>query len=245
MKFRTIAACCLGAALLASCSMKQSVTLDKSGSATVRFNYLVSQQVAETMIGLMNLNGNAAAPAPKGLFDVEGIRKGFEKNKQVTVKSLSAPTNTSIKGELVYDNFEQAFGTGDAQKTGLVRFLKGNGKTTISLHFAKDTISQIASIFPQDQRAYVDIFAPPAVEGTEMNEADYLDMLKSLFGDSVVPEARKSSLELAFTPAGKIIEQKGGSVQGNTVTFTIPILKILVLEKPLDYSVTFLESTTP
>jgi hypothetical protein len=44
---------------------------------------------------------------------------------------------------------------------------------------------------------------------------------------------------LSIDPEGDIISQTGGTVSGGAVTFRIPLLRLLVLDKPLDYSVTF------
>lgn len=231
----------LALALLSSCVMKQSIDLGTSGAADIRFNYVVSPTVAETVLGLQDMNSSTGtkAPANRPLFDLKGIRAGFEKNKGITVKALSTPTKTSLAGEILVSNFESLFTSGDARKAGLIRLDRASDTATIKIHIAKDTVGQLAALFPESERSFVDIFAPPAVEGTEMTEAEYLDMLKSIFGNSVVPDAKKSVCVLSFTPAGRILSQKGGTVQHQSVVFSIPILKVLVLEKPLDYSVTY------
>jgi hypothetical protein len=228
----------IGLMFVASCSIKQSITLDKERRATIKMDYSVSPTVADTMMSLMSLNSDSGS-APKALFKVEDIQNGFKKNPHITLKSISAPTKTSLKVEFVYDDFEQAFKSDDIKKTGLVKFDTAGNQTTVLIHIAKDTISQIAAIFPEDQRSYLDIFSPPAVEGTQMTEPEYLDMLKSLFGDAVVPEAKKATIELTFSPSGKIVGQKGGTMKNGSVVFTIPLLKVLVLDKPLDYSITY------
>jgi hypothetical protein len=38
---------------------------------------------------------------------------------------------------------------------------------------------------------------------------------------------------------GEIVSQTGGSVAGGAVVFKVPLLRMLMLETPLDYSVTF------
>jgi hypothetical protein len=44
---------------------------------------------------------------------------------------------------------------------------------------------------------------------------------------------------LTIDPEGDIISQVGGTVSGGAVTFRIPLLRLLVLDEPLDYSLTF------
>jgi hypothetical protein len=50
---------------------------------------------------------------------------------------------------------------------------------------------------------------------------------------------KKSFIEVAIRPEGEIVSQTGGVVSNGTVVFRIPLLRLLVLDKPLDYSVTF------
>ena len=38
---------------------------------------------------------------------------------------------------------------------------------------------------------------------------------------------------------GTLISQKGGKVKGNSVTFETPLIRILLLDKPIEYSIRF------
>jgi hypothetical protein len=39
---------------------------------------------------------------------------------------------------------------------------------------------------------------------------------------------------LSITAPGKVLASGGGSLSGSTLTATIPVIEILVLEKPID-----------
>ncbi len=48
---------------------------------------------------------------------------------------------------------------------------------------------------------------------------------------------KKSFIDLVIKPEGEIVSQTGGTVANGAVIFRIPLLRLLVLDKPLDYSV--------
>jgi hypothetical protein len=72
-----------------------------------------------------------------------------------------------------------------------------------------------------------------------ITEAEYLEMIKFSLGDEGPALVKKSFIEMAIRPEGEIVSQTGGTQTNGTVVFRIPLLRLLVLDKPLDYSVTF------
>ena len=84
----------------------------------------------------------------------------------------------------------------------------------------------------------------PQVNDT-ISDAEYLDMIKFSLGDEAPGLLKKSFITLTIDPEGEIISQTGGTVSGSSVVFRIPLLRMLVLDKPLDYSVTFRVAGAP
>jgi len=46
-------------------------------------------------------------------------------------------------------------------------------------------------------------------------------------------------IETTIVVKGKVVAQTGGSTVPGGVVFRIPLLRVLLLDKPLDYSLTF------
>ena len=70
-------------------------------------------------------------------------------------------------------------------------------------------------------------------------EAEYLDMVSFSIGDQGPGLLKKSFITMTIDPEGDIVSQTGGTISGGAVIFRIPVLRLMVLDKPLDYSVTF------
>lgn len=235
----------LAAASLGSCSMKQEVIIGKDGSGSVIFSFGASDSVGKTLASLAESSGSAAK-AKKGLFDLDSIKKEIAKNPSLTVKSLSCPTPYSLKGEIAFKDFEKNMMSDKAVKdSGIIKIARADKKVTLYIRLAKDTIKALPKLLPVgsgDENLFESL-SPPALDdgATPMTEDEYVDMLKSLFGESVGPEVKKAAAEIKFSPKGKLVSQKGGTISGNSVIFKIPALSVLMLEKPIELSLTWEE----
>jgi len=64
-------------------------------------------------------------------------------------------------------------------------------------------------------------------------------MMVYVLGDSGPAALKASAIDIEVTVDGKVLGQTGGVQKGNTVDFHIPLVQLLLLPKPLDYSITF------
>jgi hypothetical protein len=72
-----------------------------------------------------------------------------------------------------------------------------------------------------------------------VTDDDYFSMIQFSMGDAAPGLLKKSFITLTVQPRGEIISQSGGTISGGAVVFRIPVLRILVLDRALDYSVTW------
>jgi hypothetical protein len=64
-------------------------------------------------------------------------------------------------------------------------------------------------------------------------------MIRFSLGDDGPGLVKKSSIVITVRPEGDIVSQTGGTAAGDEVVFRIPLLRLLVLDTPLDFSLTF------
>ena len=83
----------------------------------------------------------------------------------------------------------------------------------------------------------MDTFCPEENEG--LNEEEYLQMMSFALGEDGPDLIRASVIETRIHVAGRVLEQKGGVREGDTVIFRIPLIRILLLDQELDYTLTF------
>jgi hypothetical protein len=88
----------------------------------------------------------------------------------------------------------------------------------------------LASLGPQERRHYT--------------ETEYLNLLEYAFADYAGKEKVReaviaAAINIKITVNGTIVSESGGTRDGNTVVFHIPLIKMVTLEQPIDLSVSF------
>ena len=58
-------------------------------------------------------------------------------------------------------------------------------------------------------------------------------------GDGGGDLIRNSMITTTIKIDGKLISQKGGKAKGNSVTFETPLIRVLMLDQPIEYSIRF------
>jgi hypothetical protein len=230
---------------LASCGMRQEIIVAKDGSGSILFSFSLNDLVGKTITSLAESSGSAAK-AKKGLFDLEEIKKEIAQNPGLSLKSLSSPSAYALKGEIAFKNLEKSlFSDKEVADSGILKISRKDKKITMDIRLAKHSLKALPKLLPMgsDGGDLFEALAPPALDesATPMTEEEYIDMLKSLFGEAVGPEVKKAAAEIKFSPKTKIVAQKGGILSGNSVIFKIPILSVLMMEKPIELSVTWEE----
>jgi hypothetical protein len=224
--------------VLASCSMSNTVVVKTDGSGTVAVRLEISRLFREYLASMAELSGQSGTAKEGQLFDLKEIRKGFEAKPGITVKRLASPKPETLEVDLAFRSIQEVFTTDDTLKSaGVVSFTQGNGTRTVKVHLDRANYKQVATLFPGVSNPLFEGMGPQ-VEDT-ITEAEYLEMIQFSLGEEGPALVKKSFIDVAIRPEGEIVSQAGGTVSNGTVLFRIPLLRLLVLDKPLDYVVTF------
>jgi hypothetical protein len=221
-----------------SCTMNQTIVIANDGSGTVTTHAEISTLLKDYLASLGEISGNAGALKGGRLFDPAAIRRDFELRPGVSVSKVSTPTSGVLDLDLAFDSLDDLFRGQDVLKDAGAIVVTENGDTrTLRLHLDRATWGQVAGLFPALQDP---LLAPLGPQGSgQTTEDDYLAMVKFSIGDAAPALLKKSFVSLTIRPQGTITGQSGGTLVGRAVVFRIPVLRILVLDRPLDYSVTW------
>jgi hypothetical protein len=224
--------------VLSSCTMTNTVVVKTDGSGTVAVRLEVTKLFSEYLASMAELSGQADAAKSGQLFDLKEIRKGFESKPGITVRKLASPRPEVLEADLAFRSLQEVFAADVALKSaGVVTFTQANGTRTVKLHLDRANYKQLSALFPGVSNPLVEGMGPQAND--TITEAEYLEMITFSLGEEGPALVKKSFIDVAIRPEGEIVSQSGGTVSGGTVLFRIPLLRLLVLDKPLDYSVTF------
>jgi hypothetical protein len=221
-----------------SCSMSNTIVVKSDGSGTVAVRLEVSKLFREYLSSMAEVAGQADAAKKDQLFDLKEIRKGFEDRPGITVKRLASPKPEILEADLGFRSIQEIFASEAALKgASIVSFTQANGTRTLKLHLDRTNYAQVAKILPGMSNPLFEGMGPQ--ESDTITEEEYLEMITFSLGEEGPALLKKSFIDVTIRPEGELVSQVGGTAANGGVLFRIPLLRLLVLDKPLDYSVTF------
>ncbi len=248
----SLAAILLGILALAACSASQTLFIHRDGSGSTTLHIEVSRLLREYIASLNEATGASGAGAgtsgsgsPAGsaasgdrIFDLEATRKGFEAQPGVTVRSVSSVSPGVMDAELSFESLSNIFARNAGLGTSQALVLsQAGGLTTLRIHLDRSNYRQVAGLFPLLDSPVLQTLGPQVDQ--KVTTDDYLEMIKFAIGEDGPGLVRKSSIVITVRPDGEIVSQTGGTVSGGAVVFRVPLLRVLVLDSPLDYSLTY------
>ena len=157
----------------------------------------------------------------------------------VDAARIATPTPEQLELDLKFDDLQAAFALTEAGAgtTPLIS-LTGGKRRTLSVHLDSDNYSQLTALFPVLEHPLVISLGPQP--DLEVNDDEYLEMMQFVLGDDGPPAILDSEVKVRVQVEGRVVEQQGGELlDDGSVLITIPLLRILVLDQPLDYRVVF------
>jgi len=223
------------AALLAGCSVSQRVALEPDGSGTAVVRIRLEKVLLDYLLDLSEVSG--AVPKEKGrIFDVEDIRKGFVGRQEVTLTRIESPAPERLDMELSFRSIDKLFAAPDKPQSILTLSKSAEG-TTLRAHLDRKNFSQLLELAPFLKNPLFEGLGPQ--ENDDATEAEYLELIDLALGEGGAAAPKASTIETTIAVKGKIVAQSGGTPVAGGVVFRIPLLRVLLLDKALDYSLTF------
>ncbi len=228
--------------MVTSCAVKQEVYIEKSGNGEVSFDIQLADYLTEVIGQVMMLlePGDSIPENQLSFFDLEAIENDFRQREGITLVSLEAPAQNRITGQFTFEDpsiLLQSIEEGSAESQ-IVQMRNDGRMSELTVRLNRNTITALLDENPSFNNALVETFGPAGTEG--LTEEEYLDMMAFALGEVSRVGIQSSSLDLTIRVEGQIIDQKGGRIiNKNTVKYSIPLLPVLMLTEPLEYSVSY------
>lgn len=233
--FELGAAGLMGLLLLSACTMKQHVILSSDGSGNAQFRVVIDKSLMDAAAGLSP--GSSAREKP-GEFDIPKIKKIFAKNTSLKLESLTSPSAGVLTGSFTFTDIGALFqGASGSSPGGIITYSKGPSGNVLKIHITRANFADIANLAGMTTNPLYQMFGP---EQNATTSADDLNqMMVYVLGNSGPAALKASSIDVVVSVDGRITGQTGGVREGKNVHFHIPLVRLLLLARPLDYSVTF------
>jgi hypothetical protein len=118
---------------------------------------------------------------------------------------------------------------------GSLRFIQYDPAGKLAITLDRNSAPRLLSLFSPEITNYLSALMAPAATGIALPEAEYLDLVSSVYGRPMAEEIAASRITAVITFPGPVTSVRGGAASGTQARFEIPLLKLLVLENPLEY----------
>jgi len=224
--------------ILSSCSVKQEINLRADGSGTASMTAEIDETLTTYLQSLAELTGEETTDGM--LFNVDDIRKGIEENPGLRLETIENNEDKLIKAVVQFDDIEALILQSEENLNNkqIISFNENGSEKEIKIYIDIDNFLDIAPLFPVVEEPLFMTFGP--IENQGLTEEDYLEMMEYALGDGGGALIKESMITTSINIDGTLISQTGGKITGkNAVTFETPLIRLLLLDKPIEYSIKF------
>jgi hypothetical protein len=219
---------------LGSCAANISGRLDTGGSG----EFAVSTSLGNRVAALL---GSLSGAMGRGEFALNGpaIAQSMAAAPGITSVSFRNTGPVALEGTIKITKIGDFLSSAAGQK-GFITFEEGQtggGRLGVSLN--RDEGPRILSLVSPEIADYFSALMAPLATGEALTKTEYLRLVASVYGQIVAEEISGGSIRAAVDFPGPISAVQGGTFTGKRAEFIVPLLDLLVLEKPLSYEVTW------
>jgi hypothetical protein len=109
----------------------------------------------------------------------------------------------------------------------------------LAVHLDRRSAPRVLSLVSPELMDYLSAFLAPAATGEALTTGEYLDLAASVYGKAVAGEIAGATISVVMAFPGQVQSVSGGRPAGREARFDIPLVDLLVLEKPFDCEVTW------
>jgi hypothetical protein len=232
---------CLAAIAATGCNVEQQVEVRLSGSGAAEIRVVLQRLFVEYLLTLAEVSGDAEQESGT-VFDLEELTEAVNERPGVHLEWVASPTPERLEVRLAFDDLASVleYSTEAAAEAGVmpVISLTGDPRRTLRVHLSGDNYHQLTTLFPAlDNPLLVGLGPQPDLEVTD---PEYLEMIAFVLGEGGPDAVNESAVTVTVKVEGRVIDQQGGELQSDgSIVITIPLLRILVLDQPLDYTIVF------
>lgn len=231
----------LAGLLLAGCSVDQEIAVQVNGAGEAAVRVELQPVFVDYLLALAEVAADELPDDPGELFDVAEVEAAIAGWPGVEAAQIATPSTELLEMRLIFADLQEAFSPAapgpEAGAAPLIS-LTGGERRTLSVHLDGANYHQLTTLFPILEHPLVISLGPQP--DLEVTDDEYLEMMQFVLGDDGPPAILESEVTVRVRVEGRVVEQHGGELQADgSVLIRIPLLRVLVLDQPLDYRIVF------
>lgn len=224
-----------------SCSVKQEMEININSAGTVKLHIELHPIFRDYLIDISDIF--IENTGEEILFDISKIKSTLAVRKGLTLISVDTPKPNILDLEVRFENVTDIITEREAGETDNVLMLKKEGNVNVlDFHLTASNFRSVLGIAALEDSPMVDTFGPSAT--APWNKEEYLENIiyaleENAAEEEIIEMFEKARIDVVVNVDAKIVSQKGGKIKGNSVIFSIPVLRVLTLETPLDFQIKY------
>lgn len=227
--------------LFTSCSARVNGSLHEDGSADASLRVSLEPRTAALIRSLSRLN-KAAGPSDQ-ILDGPRIAASMASAPGLTAVFFKNINPTTIEGAISIGRVE-AFLAIPGQQGGspFIRYEHAGSGGSLKMSLDRQSGPRIITLLSPTAADYLAALMAPVITKEALSKGKYLEVVQSVYGKGVADEIAGAQIQVSLEVPRPISEIKGGTVSGtakNRGEFVVPLLDMLVLERPLEYEISW------
>jgi hypothetical protein len=221
--------------LFFSCFAEINGTVREGGVAELTLNTAMGPRTTALIRSLRIFAGEGAG-AP--ILDGSAISHSMSLAPGVRTVSLRNSGPETLDGSIFISNIGDFLALPNAENR-FISFTEGRQASSIVLFLDRASAPQLISLLSPEVYDYLSALMAPVAIGETMSAHEYLDLVASIYSRPLANEIAEARIRATIEFPRPVTAIRGGTYSGNKAEFDIPLLDILVLERPLRYEVSW------
>jgi hypothetical protein len=218
-------------AVFLSCSARIDGVVMVGGAAEIN----VRASLGPRTVGLVqSLRGFMGDTRNTPILNAETINRSLTAASGIKSASLKNAGSEALEGSIAISN------VGDfllSEKDMFITYNEGTDSSSITVVLDRNSAPLIISRLSREVEEYLSALMAPVAQGEYMPAREYLELVAMIYGRPLSDEIAGARIRASIEFPRPVKSVTGGSYAGRRAEFDIPLLDILVLERPLRYEV--------
>lgn len=223
--------------VMISCNVQQDISIAVNGSGSTGLMVELEPVFLYYILDLAEAFSDPDSQEEIDIFEIKEIEKQINEKPGAFVKKIVSPNQRTLHISFQYSDLRKLLTAGDDTVQDIITFSSRNGVNKIHFHLEKSNYSNLTDLFPVLKNEVFENLAPQLDE--DIPAAEYLDIIEFAMGEDGPGAVMSSEINIKVKVQGRIVSQKGGKVKDGAVLFTIPLLRVCLLNQPLDFEVEY------
>ncbi|MDR2619096.1 MAG: hypothetical protein LBC62_09525 [Treponema sp.] len=217
-----------------SCSARIDGTVREGGQADLAVRTALEPRMSALIRSFQAALGSGPAEL---ILDGPAIGRSMAAAPGIGSVSLKNSGPAALEGDIKVAHAGDFLSAGEKKFITFTEISGGVPSGSIVIALDRETAPEVIALLSADAVDYLSALMAPAATGEILSRQEYLELVASLYGKAVADEISSARIRAYLDFPGPVVSVRSGTASGRRAEFEVPLLDLLVLDRPLRYEV--------